>query len=68
VVQQATKLAHGGSGDVKPEWFEDLFGRRLERYDKVKKDMEGEAIEQERLLEQIRVSHISCPSTSQLTP
>jgi len=55
VLQQATKLAHGGSGDVKPEWFEDLFGKSLAKYDSVKRDMEAEVSRQDQLLEQIGV-------------
>ena len=56
VLQEATKLAHGGSGDVKPEWFESLFEQSLGKYDSVKQDMDAETSRQERLLEQIRVS------------
>lgn len=56
VLQEATCLAHGGSGDVKPEWFENLFEKSLGKYDGVKKDMESEVARQERLLERIRVS------------
>lgn len=63
VLQEATKLAHGGSGDVKPEWFEDIFDKSLAKYDDVKKDMENEAARQERLLAKIRVSaELSCSS------
>jgi programmed cell death 6-interacting protein len=52
-------LAHGGSGDVKTEWFEGLFEESLRRYDEVKGDMDREVERQEGLLSQIRVSHPS---------
>lgn len=55
VLQEATRLAHGGSGDVKTEWFEDLFGKSMEKYDRLKDEMIAEVGLQERLLEQIRV-------------
>ena len=56
VLKEATRLAHGGSGDVKTEWFEDLFGKALEKYDKLRDEMAGEVRTQEQLLEKIRVS------------
>ena len=56
VLQEATRLAHGGSGDVKTEWFEDLFGKSLEKYAQVQNDMDAEIARQDTLLEQIRVS------------
>lgn len=56
VLQEASRLAHGGSGDVKPEWFEDIFGKGMEKYDRVQRDMGDEAQRQEALLERIRVS------------
>jgi len=56
VLQEATRLAHGGSGDVKTEWFEDMFGKSLEKYAHINGDMEREASKQDELLEQIRVS------------
>jgi programmed cell death 6-interacting protein len=59
VLQEATKLAHGGSGDVKTEWFEGLFEESLRKYDEVKGDMDREVERQEGLLSQIRVSHPS---------
>lgn len=59
VLQEATKLAHGGSGDVKTEWFEGLFEESLRKYDEVKGDMDREVERQEGLLGQIRVSHAS---------
>ncbi|WVW85259.1 pH-response regulator protein palA/RIM20 [Kwoniella bestiolae CBS 10118] len=54
VLTEATRLAHGGTGDVKTEWFEDLFGRSLEKYDRIKEEMEAESGKQVALLEQIR--------------
>ncbi|WWC71251.1 pH-response regulator protein palA/RIM20 [Kwoniella pini CBS 10737] len=54
VLSEATRLAHGGTGDVKTEWFEDLFGRSLEKYDRIKEEMEAEGSKQDILLEQIR--------------
>ena len=56
VLQEASRLAHGGSGDVKPEWFEDLFGRSMEKYDPLRLELADEAGEQQKLLERIRVS------------
>jgi programmed cell death 6-interacting protein len=57
VLQEATKLAHGGSGDVKAEWFEGIFEKRLSRYERVREDMRNEVGEQEKLLEEIRVRY-----------
>ncbi|EIW68315.1 hypothetical protein TREMEDRAFT_63488 [Tremella mesenterica DSM 1558] len=54
VLTEATRLAHGGSGDVKTEWFEDIFERNLGKYDKFKDEMEKEAAFQEALLGRIR--------------
>ncbi|WVR09313.1 pH-response regulator protein palA/RIM20 [Kwoniella sp. DSM 27419] len=54
VLQEATRLAHGGTGDVKTEWFEDIFHQGLEKYDRVKREMDRESGDQEQLLEQIR--------------
>lgn len=65
VLQEATRLAHGGSGDVKPEWFEDLFEKSLSKFDGVKQDMESEVARQDRLLDRIRVGDCAsrCPQT-----
>ncbi|WRT68722.1 pH-response regulator protein palA/RIM20 [Kwoniella shivajii] len=54
VLTEATRLAHGGTGDVKTEWFEDIFGRSLEKYDRIKEEMEAEGGKQDALLDQIR--------------
>jgi programmed cell death 6-interacting protein len=59
VLQEASRLAHGGSGDVKTEWFEELFGRSIEKYDRLRDEMATETIEQDKLLERIRVSFFS---------
>lgn len=58
VVQEASKLAHGGSGDVKPEWFEETFERELVKYDRLMREMEGEAAKQEKLLDAIKVHQV----------
>lgn len=54
VLQEASRLAHGGSGDVKPEWFEGIFEKAAVKYDKLRAEMDDEASGQEQLLEQIR--------------
>lgn len=54
VLQEASRLAHGGSGDVKPEWFEPIFEKALAKYDNLRDDMTSEADTQDELLEQIR--------------
>ncbi|WWC90377.1 pH-response regulator protein palA/RIM20 [Kwoniella dendrophila CBS 6074] len=54
VLTEATRLAHGGTGDVKTEWFEDLFGRSLEKYDRIREEMNAEGGKQDALLEHIR--------------
>ncbi len=59
VLQEASRLAHGGSGDVKTEWFEDMFGRSLEKYDRLKDELAVEAAEQDKLLESIRVGTLA---------
>jgi programmed cell death 6-interacting protein len=56
VLKEATRLAHGGTGDVKTEWFEDIFGKGLEKYERSKEEMMEEVRKQDGLLEQIRVS------------
>lgn len=43
---------------MKTEWFEDMFGRSLEKYDQLRDDIVAEADEQDKLLERIRVSLI----------
>ena len=59
VLKEATKLAHGGTGDVKTEWFEEIFGRGMEKYERLRGEMEEEGRKQDELLEKIRVSHNS---------
>lgn len=56
VLKEATRLAHGGTGDVKTEWFEDIFGKGLEKYEKLKEELMQEVRKQDSLLEEIRVS------------
>ena len=60
VLQEASRLAHGGSGDVKPEWFEPIFEKALAKYDDLRDSMAAESATQEQLLEQIRVSWKPC--------
>lgn len=67
VLKEATKLAHGGSGDVKTEWFEDLFERGLEKYVEVKREMDEEVAKQDELLEQIRVRIVARKLMQKLT-
>jgi len=55
-MKEASRLAHGGTGDVKTEWFEDIFGRGMEKYEKLRGEMDEEGKKQDGLLEQIRVS------------
>jgi len=55
-LKEATKLAHGGTGDVKTEWFEEIFGRGMEKYERLRGEMEEEGRKQDELLEKIRVS------------
>lgn len=54
VLQEASRLAHGGSGDVKPEWFEGIFEKALGKYDKLRDDMTSQSDSQDELLEEIR--------------
>lgn len=41
---------------MRTEWFEDIFGKSLEKYEKLKEEMLEETRKQDGLLEQIRVS------------
>lgn len=54
-MKEASKLAHGGTGDVRTEWFEEIFGKSMEKYERVKEEMLDEVRKQDGLLEQIRV-------------
>ena len=56
VLGEATKLAHGGSGDVKTEWFEGTFEKSLRKYDQVTADMNAAEGSQESWLARISVS------------
>lgn len=55
-------MAHGGSGDVRAEWFEGIFEKGLDKYEGVKGEMKREEGKQGVLLERIRVS-LPFPST-----
>ena len=66
VLQEATRLAHGGSSDVKPELFEGMFGKEMEKYDRFRQDLDAEAGRQEQLLAQIRVSPTSSSDAADL--
>ena len=55
VLKEATRLAHGGSGDVKSEWFEGIFDKSLVKYQSVQDDMSAAEARQDELLSQIRV-------------
>lgn len=54
VLAEATRMAHGGSGDVRPEWFEPIFDKALEKYERIKADMGAETAKQEALLARVR--------------
>jgi len=41
---------------VKTEWFEEIFGRGMEKYERLRGEMEEEGRKQDELLEKIRVS------------
>jgi programmed cell death 6-interacting protein len=66
VLKEATKLAHGGTGDVKTEWFEEIFGRGMEKYERLRGEMEEEGRKQDELLEKIRVSSTASSERSEL--
>lgn len=57
VVQEAARLAHGGTGDVQTEWFEDIFEKELTKYHRLIEEMQAQQAKQERLLANIKVSH-----------
>ncbi|KAL7422504.1 pH-response regulator protein palA/rim20 [Cryptotrichosporon argae] len=57
VLQEASRLAHGGSGDVDPSAFAPIFENALAKYDRFKRDVAAEASEQERLLDDIRAQN-----------
>ena len=58
VLKEATRLAHGGSGDVRTEWFEGIFDKSLGKYDQIKSDMAKAENTQEQILAQIGVSWV----------
>lgn len=57
VVQEAARLAHGGSGDVQTEWFENIFEKELAKYHRLIEEMQGQQAKQERLLANIKVCY-----------
>ncbi|KAJ9109194.1 hypothetical protein QFC21_000523 [Naganishia friedmannii] len=57
VVQEAARLAHGGSGDVQTDWFEDIFEKELAKYHRLIEEMQGQQAKQERLLANIRAQN-----------
>ena len=49
--RQAAKMSHGpSSGEVKPEWFEDIFERELRKYHRLGDEMGAHCEQQERAL------------------
>ncbi len=57
VLQEAARLAHGGSGDVKPEWFEQTFDKELRKYQRLVEEMENHCAKQSRLLDSVKVRY-----------
>jgi programmed cell death 6-interacting protein len=57
VLAEAGRMAHGGSGDVRAEWFEGIFDKGLEKYEGAKGEMAREEEKQKVLLERLRVSY-----------
>ncbi|ODN73147.1 pH-response regulator protein palA/RIM20 [Cryptococcus amylolentus CBS 6039] len=57
VLQEATRLAHGGTGDVKTEWFEDIFHKALDKYEGLRREIDEEAEKQDELLNRIRTQN-----------
>jgi hypothetical protein len=55
VVREASRLTHGGSGDVKTEWFEDLFEKELGKYARFITEMTDNQLRQDKLLQEIKV-------------
>lgn len=56
VVQEAARLAHGGTGDVQTEWFEDIFEKELAKYHRLIEEMQAQQAKQERILTNIKAS------------
>lgn len=51
VLEQAAKMSHGSSsGEVKPEWFEDIFEKELRKYHRLIDEMRAHCEQQERVL------------------
>ncbi|KAJ9095781.1 hypothetical protein QFC20_006576 [Naganishia adeliensis] len=57
VVQEAARLAHGGSGDVQTEWFEGIFEKELEKYHTLVEEMQAQEQKQNRILAKIEVKN-----------
>lgn len=68
VLQEASRLASGGTGDVRPEAFEGIFEKAISKYDKIRDDMDTEPAAQDQLLEQIRVGAAIIPLCSSRLP
>ena len=56
VVQEAARFAHGGTGDVQTEWFEDIFEKELAKYHRLIEEMHAQQAKQERILANIKVN------------
>jgi programmed cell death 6-interacting protein len=57
VLEQAAKMSHGSSsGEVKPEWFEDIFEKELRKYHRLIDEMRAHCEQQERVLGTLEVS------------
>jgi programmed cell death 6-interacting protein len=56
VLEQAAKTSHGSSGEVKPEWFEDIFEKELRKYHRLVDEMRAHCDQQERVLGTLGVS------------
>ncbi|GHJ85349.1 hypothetical protein NliqN6_1751 [Naganishia liquefaciens] len=57
VVQEAARLAHGGTGDVQTEWFEDIFEKELAKYHRLIEEMHAQQAKQERILANIKTKN-----------
>jgi programmed cell death 6-interacting protein len=62
VLEQAAKMSHGSSsGEVKPEWFEDIFEKELRKYHRLIDEMRAHCEQQERVLGTLEVGHFEVP-------
>lgn len=55
IIQESAKLANGGAGNVKPEWFEETFEKELRKYHRLIDEMQGLEDQQARLLDAVKV-------------